>query len=82
MKEPWLDRPAAARLVRTGFALLLAASLAAQLFVVVEPHVAAEGWFGAPAVFGFVACAAMVAFAKLLGAVLKRPDDHYGDDGD
>jgi hypothetical protein len=34
-----------------------------------------------PALFGFAACAAMVLFAKLVGAFLKRRDDYY-DDGD
>jgi hypothetical protein len=78
MKVHWLDRPGALRRVRFVFALLLAASVAAQLLVAVEPHFAVEGWFAAPALFGLAACAAMVFFAKLVGLVLKRPDDYYG----
>jgi hypothetical protein len=81
MKPHWLDRPGAARRVWLVFAALLAGSVLAQLFVAVQPHYPAEGWFGMPALFGFVACAAMVVFAKLLGVFLKRRDDYY-DDGE
>jgi uncharacterized membrane protein YqhA len=81
MKVHWLDRPGAARRVWIAFAVVLVASVLAQLFVAVEPHFAAEGWFGMPALFGFVACAAMVLFAKLVGTFLKRRDDYYDDGG-
>lgn len=82
MKEHWLDRPGAGRRVWTAFAIVLIGSVLAQLFVAVEPHFAAEGWFGMPALFGFVACAAMVLFAKLVGVGLKRSDDYYEDRGE
>jgi hypothetical protein len=36
-----------------------------------------DGTFGFGAWFGFVSCIAMVAFAKALGAVLKRRDTYY-----
>lgn len=80
MKQHWLDRPGVARRAWMAFAVLLAASVAAQLFVVVEPHFAVERGFGAMALFGFLACAAMVLFAKLVGALLKRRDDYYEGD--
>ncbi|MDH5286745.1 MAG: hypothetical protein OEX23_08945 [Betaproteobacteria bacterium] len=79
MKAHWLDRPGAARRAWIAFAVVLSASVLAQLFIAVEPHFAAEGWFGMPAVVGVGACAAMVLFAKLVGAMLKRRDDYYGD---
>lgn len=82
MKEHWLDRPGAARRVWIAFAVVLVVTLLAQLVVRVEPHFAAEGWFGMPALFGFLACAAMVLFAKLLGVALKRSDDYYEDRGE
>ena len=82
MDKHWLDRPGAMRVVRVVFVILLAASVVAQLVVAVSPHFAFEGWFAIYAIYGFLACAAMVVVAKLLGFVLKRPDDYYGDGRD
>lgn len=82
MNKHFLDRPNAPRVVWAVFAALLAGSVVAQLFVAVEPHFAVEGWFAFFAVYGFVACAAMVVVAKVLGILLKRGDGYYGDDRD
>lgn len=53
------------------------------LTVLVEPLFEGHGYFGIDdlwgfnAIYGFAACVAMVAVAKALGALLKRPDDYY-----
>lgn len=73
----WLSRPRTVRGLWIAFALLLAASVLAQVGVALHPHFGIDGWFGFHALFGFAACVAMVLFAKLLGWVLKRPDDYY-----
>ena len=74
----WLYRPRTRRwLVGAGIAVL-ALSLLAELLVHLHPAFAFDAWFGFNAVYGFLACVAMVLFAKALGWLVKRPDDYYG----
>lgn len=75
--DHWLARSTTVRLLWRGFALLLAATVLAQLAVQVKGYFGVDGWFGFGAAFGFLACVAMVLFARLLGRWLKRPDDYY-----
>lgn len=76
----WLTRPATIRRLWWLFAVVLALTVAAQLGVHIHEHFGADGLFGFYAAFGFGSCVVMVVFAKLLGFVLKRPDDYYKDD--
>lgn len=77
---PWLARPTTIRLLWWLFAFFLAISVVAQFFIPGHPHFKADGWFGFHAVFGFLACGAMVLVAKLLGYLLKRPENYYDHD--
>jgi hypothetical protein len=61
------------------FLAVLALSVGAQLFVEAHPHFAFEGLFGFNALYGFLACAALILVAKGLGLFLKRKDDYYRD---
>ena len=47
--------------------------------VVVHKHATfgIEGTFGFYAWYGFITCVGMVVFAKLLGVLLKRPENYY-----
>jgi hypothetical protein len=56
-------------------ALLLA--VLAERAVEAQPHFAVESIFGGYALYGFAACAALIAVAKALGLLLKRPDTYY-----
>ena len=76
-EDHWLDRRRSRRLVWRAFLLLLALTVVAEAFVQLHPHFAVESLFGFHAWYGLAACAAMIAAAKLLGAVLKRPDGYY-----
>jgi hypothetical protein len=80
MTPHWLVRPRTIRLLWTGFAAVLVATLLAQLAVTSHPHFPVERVFGFYAWFGFLACAAMIVIAKALGVVLKRRDDYYRDE--
>jgi hypothetical protein len=42
-------------------------------------HFEIEQIFGFYAVYGFLACAALILIAKAIGVFLKRPDDYYRD---
>jgi hypothetical protein len=61
------------------FIAVLAATVAAQLFIESHPHFAVEGLFAWNALYGFLACAALILVARALGLLLKRRDDYYDD---
>lgn len=73
----WLSRPRTIRLLWVVFAVVLGLTVLAQIFVPLYAHFGVDGWFAFNAVYGFASCVAMVLFAKLLGVILKRPDDYY-----
>lgn len=62
-----------------AFLAVLAATVAAQLLVEAHPHFAVERLFGWNALYGFLACAALILGARALGLLLKRRDDYYDD---
>ncbi len=80
--DAWLARPSTIRLLWWVFGAVLAISVAAQLLFKVKAYFGADGWFGFGAVYGFLACFAMVVFAKFLGIFLKRGEDYYPVDED
>jgi hypothetical protein len=59
------------------FIATLVACVSAQAFVETHPHFAFEGWFAFNAIYGFLACAALILVAKGIGVFLKRRDDYY-----
>ena len=75
--DHWLVRPKTIRLLWWIFGTILALTVIAQAFIHVHGYFAVDGWFGFYALFGFLTCVGMVVVAKLLGVVLKRPDDYY-----
>lgn len=85
MKEPrrhddhWLTRPATIRWLWIGFAVILALTVAAQLLIPMEGTFGTEKSFGFAAWFGFISCVAMVLVARVLGWLLKRGEDYYGE---
>lgn len=75
----WLVRPTTIRRLWIGFYIVLALTLIAQFFVPVHSYFGVDGVFGFYAAYGFFTCIFMVVFAKLLGLLLKRPDNFYDD---
>lgn len=75
----WLYRPHNWRKLWWGFGIVLALTVLAQIAVHVHAHFGFDGWPGFNAVYGFGSCALMVIAAKLIGVVLKRPEDYYDD---
>ena len=61
------------------FLAILALSVGAQLLVAPQPHFAIERLFGFNALYGLLACAALILIARGLGLFLKRKDDYYRD---
>lgn len=84
MQDHWLARDSSIRLLWRAFLAVLALTVLAEFLVEQHPHFEVEGLPGFGAWYGLLACAAMILFAKLLGAILKRSDQYYereaGDD--
>ena len=76
-KKHWLDDPRNVKLLWRVFLAVLAVTVVAEFAVRMHPHFAIESLFAFNAWFGFLACAAMIAVAKGLGLLLKRPDTYY-----
>lgn len=76
-KLHWLVRPSTIRKLWIGFSVILALTVLAQTVIYIKGYFGIDAWFGFGAVYGFVSCLVMVLVAKLLGLLLKRPDDYY-----
>lgn len=76
-KDHWLARPESIRIIWIISLGILGLTVLADLFIEHHPHFGIEGTFSFAAWFGFVSCVVLIAVAKLLGALLKRPDTYY-----
>lgn len=76
-RKHWLDEPQNVKRLWRGFLVLLAVTVAAGFFVTMHPHFGVEGIPAFYALFGFLACAAMIGVAKAIGLLLKRADSYY-----
>ncbi len=77
MAEHRLASPQSIKLLWRVFIAVLVLAVAAEFFVAHEPYFGIDGVFGFNAWFGFLACGALILFARGLGLLLKRPDDYY-----
>jgi len=80
MKRYWLDDPANVTMLYRG--LWVIGTFLALLDLIVRRHdeIGFANWFGFFALYGFVACVALVLAAKhLLRKALMRPEDYYDD---
>ncbi|MCP3176246.1 hypothetical protein MJO47_03940 [Desulfuromonas sp. KJ2020] len=74
----WFDHPQNIRKLRIGFYAVLVLLVVPDLFL--HKHTlfsSVEAWPGFYALFGFIACVAIILISKVLGFVLKRPEDYY-----
>lgn len=77
MKQNWFYRESSIKKLWIGAGIILFLTVLAELVVKLHPHFEVESYFGFHAVYGFIACVAMIVFAKLLGFLIKRKDDYY-----
>jgi len=76
--DHWLVRPETIRKIWIGSIIVLAITVALELLTGTAGHFhGVDEWFAFPAIFGFLACVAMVFVAKVLGNIVKRKDDYY-----
>lgn len=78
MTQHWLVRPATVRRLWMIFIAVLASTLLAELLIERHAAVGFDVLFAFNAWYGFGACVLLVVAARLVGLVLKRPDDFYG----
>lgn len=81
-KRHWLDDPRHVKLLWRMFLGVLVLIVAIGALLPLHPHFGIESVFGFYAWFGFIACAVMIAVAKGLGLLLKRPDIYYQEHDD
>lgn len=67
------------RTLWTIFGAVLALTVILEAFIQTHPHFEVEKLFAFNAVFGFVACAALILVAKAIGLFVKRKDTYYDD---
>ena len=80
--DAWLARLSSIRLLWRVFWAVLALTVAAQLVIKVKGYFGVDEWFAFGAIYGFLACLAMVLVAKGLGYVLKRDENYYRPEDD
>ena len=73
----WLVRPGSIRKLWATFIAILAATVIADFVIHRHAYFVVDGTFAFYAWYGFAACVSMILIAKLLGAILKRPDNYY-----
>jgi len=76
-QDHWLARPENLKWLWSIFVAILAATVIAELFIERHGYFGLDQLFAFNAWFGFLACVALVAFAKVLGTLLKRSDTYY-----
>jgi len=77
-KEYLFDKPRNVKRLLGCFFSSLVVLLIIEFFVHKHPHFAWEGWLEFYAVFGFVACVALVIAAKyILRPIMRRREDYY-----
>jgi hypothetical protein len=77
MDDHWLARDSTIRRLWIVFAIVLTATVLADLFIQHHSYFGLDGTFGFGAWSGFLSCVLLIVFAKALGAILKRPDTYY-----
>jgi hypothetical protein len=77
-KEYLFDKPRNVKRLLGCFFTSLGILLVIDIFVHKHPHFPWEGWLEFYAVYGFVACVALVLAAKyILRSIVKRREDYY-----
>ena len=76
----WLLRKENIRTLWIIFITILIVTVIAGFFVHQHESFGIEDSYGFFAWYGFITCVGMVVFAKLLGLILKRPENYYDAD--
>ncbi len=75
--DHWLARTSTIKRLWTAFIAALGALVLMDFLIEHHPHFGLDGTFGFSAWFGFLSCVGLIAFATVLGKILKRSDRYY-----
>ena len=78
-EKHWLLRKTTIRKLWFAGAAILALTVAAEFRIHMHGEFGLDELFGFNAWYGLGTCGLMIAGAKILGLVLKRPDNYYDD---
>ena len=77
MNQHWILKKGSIKKLWICSVLLLITLVLVQTIFQIKGHFEVESWLGFGAWFGFLACVVMILFSKLLGMVVKKPEDYY-----
>ena len=75
----YFDRPDVIRKLWILLYIVCGLTVVGELFAHRHPHFGFDSFFGFSAVLGFVSCAALILFSKLVAMFLKAREDYYDD---
>ena len=73
----FFDRPPVRRNLWILLWVVCGLTIIPDFFTHRHPHFGFDGFIGFYALFGFVACAVLILFSKLIGRVLKVTEEYY-----
>lgn len=76
-EDYWLARPATIQFLWKLFIASLVLVVLGDLAVEHHPTFGIDGTFGFGAWFGAISCVVLIAAARAIGVLLKRPDTYY-----
>jgi len=71
------DKPKTIKLLWMVLYAICGLLLIPEFFMHREPHFGMDSFWGFFAILGFIACALLILFSKLLGFVLKVKENYY-----
>ena len=80
MSQHWILKKENIKKLWVCSIVLLVFLVLVQLIFPIKGHFEVESWIGFGAWFGFIACILMILFSKILGLVVKKPEDYYEKD--
>ncbi len=73
----FFDRPDNIRRLWIALYTVCGLLIVFDLLIARPPHFGFDGIFGFYALIGFVSCAALILFSKIVGLILKVREDYY-----
>ena len=80
MSQHWILKKENIKKLWVCSIVLLVFLVLVQLIFPIKGHFEVESWIGFGAWFGFIACILMILFSKILGLVVKKPENYYEKD--
>jgi hypothetical protein len=76
-RSDYFDRPETIRKLWVLLYIACGLTILPDFFIHKHPHFGFDGFFGFYALLGFVACAVLILFSKLVGLFLKAEEEYY-----